>query len=117
LSKRTKGKFVKVRLRASHHSLKKDQVYTVLGIEADDYRLINCEDEPCLYSPKLFDIVDPDRPSDWIVEFGEDGEEFAYPSLLNRIGFFEDWHDGDSKTRREFARYIESIGLNDSLQS
>lgn len=73
--------------------LSQNQHYFVIGIEADDYRLLNDSGEPCLYSPDLFELVDGAEPSDWISEVGEDGERYAYPYLLNQPGFFEDYFD------------------------
>lgn len=58
-----------VRLR--HHDdnatphLTRGQEYAVIGIEADDYRLLNDRGEPCLYPPERFDIVAPEHPVNW----------------------------------------------------
>lgn len=82
-----------------------DKIYTVLGIESQYYRLIDEEAEPHLYPSEMFDLVDPVEPTQWVREY-EDGEVFAYPPPLNRPGFFEDYHDGDQDTIREFWQYI-----------
>lgn len=81
------------------------KVYQVLGIEADDYRLI-CNDlrspddrkidatsrskmpQPYLYSPRLFEVVDSSEPSFWVCEYGEGGERYCYPRGWMRVGFF-----------------------------
>ncbi len=86
------------------------KVYQVLGIEADNYRLL-CDDlrslndrkanttlrsrmpQPYLYSPKLFDVVDSSEPSFWVYEYGEGGECYCYPQEWMHTGFFEDYHD------------------------
>ena len=67
--------------------------YTVIGIEADTYRIINDLNDPCLYEPLQCEIVDPTEPNFWVSELGEDGERYAYPLAWNRVGFFEDYHD------------------------
>ncbi|WP_295385890.1 hypothetical protein [uncultured Thiodictyon sp.] len=85
-----------VRLRISNPdfpALSAGQDYFVIGIEADHYRILNDEGKPYLYPPGLFDLIDTDRPVDWISEYGEDGEEYSYPPLLNGVGFFEDYFD------------------------
>jgi hypothetical protein len=73
--------------------LSEEQHYFVLGIEADDYRILNDAGRPYLYSPELFDVVDPAEPDDWVTEFGEDRERYSYPPPLNEAGFFEDFFD------------------------
>lgn len=99
-----------VRLR--HHddnatpSLTQGQQYAVIGIEADDYRLLNDRGEPCLYPPDRFDIVAPEHPVDWEEETGEEGELYAYPPTLNRRGFFEDFFEGKPETIAEFWRVV-----------
>ena len=69
------------------------QDYVVIGIEADDLRILNDKGRPYLYPSRLFDIVDPHEPEDWVTEYGDDGERYAYPLLLNNCGFFEDFFD------------------------
>ena len=66
-----------------------DQPYFVIGIEADDYRILNDSGRPYLYPADLFELVDPREPSVWITVYGDDGERYAYPPLLNEAGFFE----------------------------
>src|SRR5712692_10191352 len=73
------------------------QFYDVIGIEADELRIINNAGRPFLYSPDLFSLVDAREPADWVTEFGEDGERYSYPPPLNRPGFFEDFFDQKAK--------------------
>jgi len=73
--------------------LSEEQQYFVLGIEANDYRVLNDVGKPYLYEPELFDVIDPTEPGDWVTEFGEDGERYSYPAPLNEAGFFEDFFD------------------------
>src|ERR1700722_16383525 len=69
-------------------------VYRVIGIEADDYRIMNDEGLPFLYSAGEFLVVDPNEPSEWRTEFGDEGERYSYPAELAEPGFFEDYFDG-----------------------
>ena len=100
-----------------HHSDVKDyqdltigNVYRVIGIEAGDYRLMNDKGLPYLYPTHLFDLVDPQEPKDWVTDYGEAGERYAYPSELNRVGFFEDYFDGDDQTVIAFHHYLTKQG-------
>lgn len=81
-------------------------VYHVIGIEADDFRLINDEGLPYLYPPYLFEIVDKYEPEDWVTEYGDDGERYSYPPELNEVGFFEDYFDGNSQAIAVFRQYL-----------
>jgi hypothetical protein len=69
------------------------QSYVVIGIEADDFRILNDHGRPFLYARDLFVVIDAREPSDWVVEVGDDGERYAYPPQLNIGGFFEDYFD------------------------
>lgn len=71
--------------------------YAVIGIEADELRIINNTGRPFLYPANLFSLVDAREPDDWITEFGDDGERYPYPPPLNKPGFFEDFFDQKAK--------------------
>ena len=62
------------RKNARYPDLTPGQDYAVIGVEADDFRLLNDRGQPYLYPHQLFDIVDPLEPEDWVMEVGEDGE-------------------------------------------
>ncbi len=79
-----------------------EQPYAVIGIEADDLRIVNDQGRPYLYPSRLFEMVDPREPDDWVTEFGEDGERYAYPPRLNATGFFEDVFDAEPPTVAAF---------------
>lgn len=98
-----------VQLRARnplYPDLTPDQPYVVLGIEADDLRLLNDQGRPYLYPRELFILVDAREPEDWVSEVGEDNERYAYPPLLNDSGFFEDYFDGDPEAVATFWRVM-----------
>ena len=82
------------------------QPYVVIGIEADDLRLLNDAGRPFLYPPSLFSLVDPREPVDWVTEFGDDGERYSYPPPLNKSGFFEDFFDQKAKAVATFWRVV-----------
>lgn len=80
--------------------------YVVIGIEADDYRILNDRGSPYLYPSRLFKIIDSSKPHDWVTEQGEEGESYAYPQPLNTPGFFEDFFDAKPKAVATFWRIL-----------
>jgi hypothetical protein len=79
-----------VKLRRRHlryPDLTAGQAYVVIGIEADDLRILNDAGRPFLYPRRLFAVVDSQEPSDWVTEYGEEGERYSSPPVLNKEGF------------------------------
>jgi hypothetical protein len=98
---------VKLRRRARKYpDLTSGRLYSVIGIEGGDLRLLNDQGRPYLYPAKLFEIVDPREPEDWISEFGKDGERYAYPPPLDNSGFFEDFFDGKPQAVAAFWQAV-----------
>ena len=91
---------------AKYPDLTPDTPYVVIGIEADDFRLLNDHGCPYLYPSHLFAVVDSHEPRDWVAEYGEEGERYAYPPDLNRVGFFEDFFDGRDEAVATFWRRV-----------
>jgi hypothetical protein len=54
----------------------------------------------------VFEIVDAREPADWISEYGEDRERYAYPLPLNKSGFFEDYFDHKQEAVTTFWRVV-----------
>lgn len=96
---------MKVKLIKSYHNLSNKSVYEVVGIEADDYRIIDDHNDPFLFERKRFKVVDKKEPSFWINEYGQDNERYSYPKEWNRVGFFEDYFDG----KRDAILKFESL--------
>jgi hypothetical protein len=92
--------------RAEYPDLTAGEPYVVIGIEADDYRILNDQGRPYLYPASLFDVIDAREPRDWVSETGDDGERYAYPRPLNGTGFFEDFFDADRAAVRTFWRAV-----------
>ena len=98
---------VKLRRRdARYRDLTPGQPYLVIGIEADDLRLLNDAGRPYLYPAGLFVLIDSREPGNWITEFGDDGERYAYPPPLNKPGFFEEFFDEKPKAVGTFWRVV-----------
>jgi len=79
-----------------------NQRYFVIGIEADDYRILNDSGKPYLYPSYLFEVVDSQEPSIWITGYGDGGKRYSYPPALNEAGFFEDYFDGKDQALSKF---------------
>ena len=92
-----------------------DQPYFVIGIEANDYRLLNDHGKPYLYPPDLFEVIDPREPAVWITEYGQDGERYSYPAELKETGFFEDYFDGKDQALATFSPRHEQPPLRRRL--
>ena len=98
---------VKLKKRNGHYrDLTFGQPYLVIGIEADEFRILNDAGRPFLYSPNLFSLVDRSEPDDWLTEFGDAGERYSYPRPLNKPGFFEDFFDQKTKAVSTFWRVV-----------
>ena len=98
---------VKLKRRTPRSSdLAPRQPYVVIGVEADDFRILNDTGRPYLYPSKLFSVIDPREPPDWVTDTGEDGERYAYPRPLNRPGFFEDFFDDEPRAVNTFWRVV-----------
>jgi hypothetical protein len=82
-----------VQLHTAHSDLTVGQNYSVIGIESDDYRILNDVGKPYLYSAALFTLIDATESPDWVNDIGADGERYAYPPPLNEPGFFEEFFD------------------------
>ena len=98
-----------VKLRRKHArspDLTPSLSYVVIGIEANDFRILNDQGRPYLYPSRLFKIIDPTKPRDWVTERGEEGESYAYPLPLNASGFFEDFFDAKPKAVATFWRIV-----------
>jgi hypothetical protein len=98
---------VKLQRKNSRYSdLTPNQQYVVIGIEADDFRILNDQGRPYLYPSRLFRVADPHEPESWITELGDDDERYAYPPPLNSVGFFEDFFDGKKKVVATFWQVL-----------
>jgi len=98
---------VKLKKRSSRYQdLTFGQPYAVIGIEADDFRILNDAGRPFLYPERLFKLVDTREPSDWVTELGEDNERYSYPRPLNKSGFFEDFFDEKAKAVATFWHVV-----------
>jgi hypothetical protein len=98
---------VKLKKRsAKYRDLTFGQPYVVIGIEANEFRLLNDAGRPFLYRPTLFSVLSDREPGDWVTKIGDDGERYSYPPSLNKPGFFEDFFDQKAKAVATFWRTV-----------
>jgi hypothetical protein len=90
----------------SFDDLTPGNTYRVIGIEVDDYRLVNDEGMPYLYPKNIFQVVDGHEPEDWQTVYGDGGERYSYPKELSEPGFFEDVMDGNHKAAAILRHYL-----------
>ncbi len=102
---------MKVRLKPGRglSDLTEGNVYRVLGLEADDLRIVSDEGRPFLFPRDAFQIVEPGEPSDWVTTTGADGERYAYPPVLGRAGFFEDYFENEPSAVAAFRTYLSAL--------
>jgi hypothetical protein len=92
--------------------------YEVLGIEADDYRILNDENtqpygnDPVLFEKECFKIIEQCEPAFWVCEIGNEGERYCYPPEWSHPGFFEDYHDGKKDVRNKFQNELKNYYPN-----
>ena len=94
------------RKNSRYPDLTPGQNYMVIGIEADDLRILNDKGRPYLYPLRLFEIIDAREPVDWITDLGEEKERYAYPHLLSGAGFFEDFFEDKKGAVTTFWRVV-----------
>jgi len=95
------------RKNARYPDLSPGLSYVVIGIEADDYRILNDQGRLYLHPSRFFKITDPSKPHhDWVTERGEEGDSYAYPQPLNAAGFFEDFYETKPKAVATFWRIV-----------
>lgn len=82
------------------------ETYEVLAIADDSYRLIDDRGEPYLFEAEAFEIIDDTRPSEWVMERGDEGEEYTGPVEFQAPGFWEDFFEHKPEARMVFARYL-----------
>lgn len=83
-----------------HKDITPGNLYRVIEITYNDFRIMSDDGMPCIYPRELFDVVSDTMPDDWVVtEQIIDGETFisAGPVAFQSPGFFEDVFDRDPK--------------------
>ncbi len=94
---------------SKHSEITIGKEYNVLGIEYDDYRIMNDDNEPILYEPYIFD---GSIPESWIKVDCGDGDYSMYPpEFLDPPYFFEMYFDRDSNVIKAFNDYLKKVKI------
>ncbi len=91
-----------------HPGLRENKVYDVIGLDDENFRVIDEKGEPILYPKYLFVVIDDFVPSRWIKREYSDGEYFIDPPELSKRGFYEDYFD-----HKEYAIKLFEAVLRD----
>jgi hypothetical protein len=95
---------------SEHRRLSVGTVYDVVGLDSENFRVIDDSDQPFLYSKALFEIVDPSIPGDWITETRDDVYYTDPPECAAR-GFYEDYFDGVASAVGAFEDFRKRSAL------
>ena len=98
---------MKVKLTKSQNSLSVGNIYRVIGMESNSYRILSDIGEPYLYSSENFEIIEKGG-EDWIT-LSHDGKEYSYPSEFGDYFFEEYFETYDLKKRTMIRRYLEKL--------
>lgn len=94
-----------------HPDLSPNTVYTVIGIDNENYRVANDSYEPILYPKIIFDVIDGTCPDNWVRVNFDDGEYYIDPPEFSGVGFFEDYFDGVEKVVLTYKNYLKITGI------
>lgn len=83
-------------------------IYRVIGIEGQQYRIMNCEGCPYLYDSKEFEIVDDTEPFSWITVTDKEGMVKKYSEPLLRNGIFDGYKAYSLKAMGEVWAYMQN---------
>lgn len=94
-----------------HPGISPGVVYAVVGIDQDNYRVINDRKEPVLYQKFLFRVVDDGIPQHWVRRDYEDGEYYIDPPEFSALNFYEKYFDREPGAVTTFNRYLALNGF------
>lgn len=94
-----------------HQGITPSELYYVIGVDEEDYRVIDDQGEPILYPKALFDVLDATLPPGWQFREYADGEYHLEPISTGRSGFYDDFFcsDGDRKAQAEAYRVLRDV--------
>jgi len=101
---------------SEHRGLSAGDVYDVVGLDDANFRVIDDDDQPFLYSKGLFDVIDPTIPAEWITKTVDDVSYIDPPECAER-GFYEDYFDGVQTAVRTFDAFRKRSSIGYKLKS
>ena len=90
--------------------LTENNIYPVIGLEGDYYRIIGDLGKPFLYHKNRFKILNGEPEKDWVTKM-DNGCKISYPEKFLEDNFFRDYFNGDIKTRNRLHSYAQSLLL------
>lgn len=94
----------------SHTDLTPGNIYRVIELVVDDFRVMNDQGIPYLYPMSFFTVVDDQWPDDWIIRLGGGGERYVSPSCFADFRFFERYFDGEKEAVSIFRQRLRKWG-------
>ena len=102
-----KVKFIADKLSEEFKKLTSGNIYRVVSIEADNYRIINNYGAPVLYPPEAFEIIE-EGGEKWITEYVA-GKRYSSPPELKSRDFWERFARGDLRTNQTLRYYLAEL--------
>jgi hypothetical protein len=96
---------------SEHRGLSAGAVYDVIGLDNENFRLIDDNDRPFRFPKALFEIVDPSVPADWVTRTYDDDEYHVDPPECAERGFYEDYFDGIESAVKRFDAFRRRSSL------
>jgi len=84
-------------------------VYSVLGIEGDYYRILGALGKPYLYHKSRFELVEMEKGQDWEKRIYDNIGEVRYPTIELMNDFFEEYFLYNLKARAIVLFYASEI--------
>jgi len=84
-------------------------VYAVIGIEGDYYRMLGDHGLPFLYHKNRFQIIDQEKEPDWVKKTDEIIGEIWYPARLMDDGIFEEYFSYNSKAMHSIIATVSKM--------
>ena len=73
------------------------------------FRIIGEEKALGLFSPEMFEIVSSKVPGTWVITSPKPGCFSLQPEAWSRLGFWEEYYDGEPKARACFEEERKKI--------
>jgi len=93
--------------REQYKDLTPDNTYRVIGLEADDFRIMSDEGAPYCFPMEMFTVVDAHWPKDWVENISTGGLRWVTSQTLAEPDFFDRVFDGDKQARLTLRKRLQ----------
>ena len=83
--------------------------YLVVGLDDENYRVVDEDSEPILYARECFDVTDASIPPDWVRDEGRAGDYYIDPPECAKRGFYEAYFDDKPEAVATFNRVLARL--------